>query len=232
MPSIITTTYLSCVSNADNNLRNIFRIAIMSLRTLAYNAISTPQQSQLHSRRMQETSFGCSPPEPIQFPIWNATANTTTYLEIPQEVHNVEITFNYEIRHWSNVNWDANNADGNEVESDSDGGWFSKLFGGRMLESGNNSTDSESVNGTGSILEQLESVMVTSIWNTILNDPNMSFNNDTNDCAGLVVSEGDETTMTDDVNAEYQAPQYGTKLLGLSVYPADEVNSDGKKLFC
>jgi hypothetical protein len=200
----------------------------MSLRAAAaYNAMST---SQLPHRRMEETSFGCAPPEPIQFPVYNATSNTTTYLEIPQEVHNVEITFNYEIKHWSNVKWDSNAGDGseNEVTSDSDGGWFSKLFGGRMLS---NESNVEWTNSTGTILEELENVMVTSIWDTVLNDPNMSFNNDTKECAGLVVSEEDETDTNDDVNADFQAENSETKLLGLTIYPSDVVNPDGEFMY-
>jgi len=124
------------------------------------------------------------------------------------------------------VKWDSNAGDGseNEVTSDSDGGWFSKLFGGRMLS---NESNVEWTNSTGTILEELENVMVTSIWDTVLNDPNMSFNNDTKECAGLVVSEEDETDTNDDVNADFQAENSETKLLGLTIYPSDVVNPDG-----
>ena len=200
----------------------------MSLRSVTHNAMSMPQQHYpIHSinRRLQESSFGCPPPDPIQFPIRNATENTTTYLDIPQEVHNVEIIFNYEIRHFSNIKWDrySDESDGSEEESDSGGGWFSKLFGGRML-----SSDTEAGNGTSTILEELESVMVASIWKTALQDPSMEFNSGTDECKGLVVSYENETFADDDVNFEFQAPTYETKLLGLTAYPADEVNIDGK----
>jgi hypothetical protein len=201
----------------------------MSLRAAAaYNAIST---TQLPHRRMEETSFGCAPPEPIQFPVFNATSNTTAYIEIPQEIHNVEITFNYEIKHWSNVKWDSN-ADGsqNEESSDSDGGWFSKLFGGRMLS---NESNVEWTNSSGTILEDLEIVMATSIWDTMLNDPNMTFtnNNGTKECAGLVVSEEEETVTNDDVNTDFQTDNSATNLLGLTIYPADVVNPDGEFMY-
>eukprot|EP00956_Cyclotella_meneghiniana_P012241 scaffold17413_cov55-Cyclotella_meneghiniana.AAC.4 len=164
-----------------------------------------------------DTSFGCAPPEPIQIPVLNAITNKTTYLDIPREVHDVEITFNYEIRHASDVHWD----EGADSEEDSDGGWFSKLFGGRML---NNKTEG---NETGTILEQLESDMVSTIWNVVLNDSDMTFNTD-GECAGLFISEQNETLLTDDANAGFQAAtEDETMLLGLSVYPADEVNPDG-----
>lgn len=142
-------------------------------------------------------------------------------------MHNVLIEFDYEIRHWSNVQWDEGaNAGvvsgGTEEDSNSEGGWFSKLFGGRMV--GNNT---EVTNGT--LLEQLESTMVTTIWNIALEDTDMTWNNLTlsGECAGLVVSEEDETFVNDDANAEYVAPKFETKLLGLTVYPVDEVNPDG-----
>jgi hypothetical protein len=80
-------------------------------------------------------------------------------------------------------------------------------------------------------LEELENVMVTSIWDTVLNDPNMSFNNNTKECAGLVVSEEDEAVTNDDVNADFQAENSGTKLLGLTIYPADVVNPDGEFMY-
>ena len=181
-----------------------------------------PQQYQIPhvtNRRVMDTSFGCAPPEPIQIPVLNAITNKTTYLDIPREVHDVEITFNYEIRHASDVHWD----EGADSEEDSDGGWFSKLFGGRML---NNKTEG---NETGTILEQLESDMVSTIWNVVLNDSDMTFNTD-GECAGLFISEQNETLLTDDANAGFQAAtEDETMLLGLSVYPADEVNPDGEK---
>ena len=88
---------------------------------------------------------------------------------------------------------------------------------------------SSDTNATGTILEELESVMVASVWNTVLQDPSMEFNNGTDECKGLVVSYENETFANDDViNLEFQTPVDETKLLGLTAYPADEVNPDGK----
>eukprot|EP00804_Cyclotella_cryptica_P003979 CCRYP_013888-RA/>CCRYP_013888-RA protein AED:0.21 eAED:0.21 QI:0/0/0.5/1/0/0.5/2/134/438 len=199
----------------------------LSLETASYYGMSPLQHSQslptpMH-RRIQETSFGCSPPAPLQFPIWNITANTTTYLEIPQEVNNVLVIFDYEIRHWSKFQW-TTGTDGGDSNEDSDGngGWFSKLFGGRML--GNDTTtESESFDSAAYSLEQLESDMVTSIWNMVLSDPNMTWNNSTGECAGLIVSEENETFMNDDAKSEYNTPKSDTKLLGLRcANPSDQ----------
>lgn len=139
----------------------------------------------------------------------------------------MEITFNYEIRHESNVKWNTDE-DSNEESSDNDGSWFSKLFGGRMLSNETSFDDVEWTNSSGSILEQLENVIVTSIWDAVLKDPDMTFDNSTGGCAGLVASEEDETLATDDVNSEFQPPTFETKLLGLSEYPADAINPDGE----
>ena len=137
-------------------------------------------------------------------------------------MHNVEITFNYEIRHFSNVQWDVNAAGSDIEDTDSEGGWFSKLFGGRMLTTAR----AEVTGGTGDILEELEKVMVSSIWDELLSDPDMMFNNSTNECEGLVVSEVDEGSVNDAANTEL-IPTSESRLLGLSVYPVDEVNPDG-----
>lgn len=125
------------------------------------------------------------------------------------------------------MKWDTNEIEDDET-SDSNGGWFSKLFGGRMLSNETSVAEVEWTNGSGSILEQLENVMVTSVWDAVLSDPDMTFVNGTNECVGLVVSEEDESLLTDDANTDFQASTFETTLLGLSVYPADEVNPDGK----
>lgn len=93
-----------------------------------------------------------------------------------------------------------------------------------------NESNVEWTNSSGTILEDLEIVMATSIWDTMLNDPNMTFtnNNGTKECAGLVVSEEEETVTNDDANTDFQTDNSGTNLLGLTIYPADVVNPDGK----
>ena len=187
--------------------------------------MNTPQHLP---RTLQDSgNFGCTPPQPLQFPVWNITTNTTTYIEIPQEVHNVLVEFDYEIRHWSNVNW-VSGSDGSESEEE-DGGWFSKLF-----DKFGGSDETEEVqtaaNSTANILQDLETTMVTSIWDEVLKDGNMTW--DEKECAGLVISDDDETMTNDDANAEFVAPKFETKLLGLSVYPADEVNPDGEWFSC
>ncbi|KAL7481229.1 hypothetical protein ACHAW6_006911 [Cyclotella cf. meneghiniana] len=202
----------------------------LALETPSYYGTGPLQRSQtlttpMH-RRIQEMSFGCSPPEPLLFPIWNITVNTTTFLEIPQEVNNVLVTFDYEISHWSKFQWTTSTDGSDNKDSDSDGGWFSKLFGGRML-SNNNTTNVQSINSTGTSLEQLESDMVTSIWNTLLSDPNMTWHNSTGECAGLIISDADDISMNGDEKSEYDEPKFDTKLLGLTSYPSDEVNYDG-----
>ena len=59
-----------------------------------------------------------------------------------------------------------------------------------------------------------------------LEDGNTTWD-ESGECAGLTIGDEDEMHTNDDVNAECIAPKFQTKLLGLSVYPADEVNPDG-----
>jgi hypothetical protein len=56
----------------------------------------------------------------------------------------------------------------------------------------------------------------------------MTWNNSTGECAGLIISEDNETSTNDGAKSEYDTPKFDTKLLGLTVYPPDEINDDGK----
>jgi hypothetical protein len=173
----------------------------------------------IFTRRAQDNStFGCTPPPPVQFPVYNAESNTTTYVEIPQKVNQVEIIFDYEVRHWSNVQWDE--ASTSAGESEREGGFISNLFG----RSGNNSSEI--------ILQDLENVMVTEIWKTLLKDDAMTWDSSGDECAGLIIESGDDVSSGNDAvgtddNAELTTPLLETKLLSLDVYPPDVVNTNG-----
>lgn len=137
-------------------------------------------------------------------------------MELPVQVHEMEVLFDYEIRHASGVVWadsvggggdwdpenggDGNGSSGGIVEDLT--GMIESIFGskkdGQQEESVNDTTSSEGneSNGSGSDekegnqLHQLEMRMVTQLWDQILQDGNMTYMED-GSCAGLLISEDD-----------------------------------------
>ena len=198
--------------------------------------------------------YSCIPPPSNKNEsYYNTITNETLYVTTDVDVYEIGILFDYEIIHHTteDVSISGDISNGGLVEQGGGGGWYdnTKNFFGNLFGNGDNDDDDDDENDEGEnitgkldeinhtddeggrLQQELEIYMISQFWKDALLDDDMRYNNNFQNCTGLIIGRSDNTSTTEIDEIGDESNIYDdddeTRLLGISYMPLDYVNLDG-----